>query len=132
MDALKKILTWPKHLKFPVWDILRAFLKHYQSESLFSGLEGGREIISQLSIGLELENSEAIYALILKTLSNILIQNANKNSMLKHASIVFQSLKVVSQKELNSSSYLSAFTSLLFNFSVTFIEKNVENEEILD
>lgn len=33
--------------------MLRAFLKHYQSEALFSGLEAGRDIIVQLSIGLE-------------------------------------------------------------------------------
>jgi hypothetical protein len=52
MDALKKILTWPKTLKFPVWDMLRAFLKHYQSEALFSGLDAGFEIIVQLAIGL--------------------------------------------------------------------------------
>lgn len=38
MDSLKKVLTWPKELKLPVWDMLRAFLKHYQSEALFSGL----------------------------------------------------------------------------------------------
>ena len=31
MDSLKKMLTWPKDLKFPAWDVLRAFLKHYQS-----------------------------------------------------------------------------------------------------
>lgn len=41
MDALKKLISWPKAIKFPVWDLLRAFLKHYQSESLFSGLDAG-------------------------------------------------------------------------------------------
>jgi hypothetical protein len=25
------LLAWPKDLKLPVWDILRAYLKHYQS-----------------------------------------------------------------------------------------------------
>jgi hypothetical protein len=52
MDTIKKLLTWPKNLKFPVWDLLRAFLKHYQSESLFSGLEAGSDIITHLAIGL--------------------------------------------------------------------------------
>ena len=55
MDAFKKVLSWPKEQKFPVWDMLRAFLKHYQSESLFSGLEAGGDIITSLSIGLECE-----------------------------------------------------------------------------
>jgi hypothetical protein len=49
---LKKLLKWPKHLKFPVWDLLRAFLKHYQSEALFSGLSAGHDVISQLCIAL--------------------------------------------------------------------------------
>jgi len=53
--------------------------------------------------------------------------------MLKHADIVFQALNVISKRaELKSGHYLSAFASLLFNFSVTFIEKYVENEEVLN
>jgi hypothetical protein len=31
IDSLKKLLKWRKDLKVPVWDLLRAFLKHYQS-----------------------------------------------------------------------------------------------------
>lgn len=73
--------------------MLRAFLKHYQSESLFSGLDAGGEIITQLAFGLEAEYSEAIYTLIFKTLSNALIQNTNKGGMLKNADIIFQSLR---------------------------------------
>jgi hypothetical protein len=53
---MKKLLKWPKALKFPVWDLLRVFLKHYQSETLFSGLEAGHNVISPLCIGLEIEN----------------------------------------------------------------------------
>lgn len=53
IDSLRKLLKWPKHLKIPVWDLLRAFLKHYQSETLFSGLQMGHDIISQLCLGLE-------------------------------------------------------------------------------
>ena len=54
IDSLKKLLRWRKDLKVPVWDLLRAFLKHYQSEALFSGLSAGHDVISQLCIGLEL------------------------------------------------------------------------------
>ena len=98
LDALKKALRWPKEIKLPVWDILRAYLKHYQSEALFSGLEAGRDIITQLAVGLESEFSEGIYALILKTLSNALIQNTNKSGMLKHAGIVFGNLTAISKR----------------------------------
>lgn len=52
IDSLRKLLRWKKQLKLPVWDLLRAFLKHYQSETLFSGLQAGHEVISQLCIGL--------------------------------------------------------------------------------
>lgn len=31
IDAMKKLLKWPKALRIPVWDLLRVFLKHYQS-----------------------------------------------------------------------------------------------------
>ena len=56
MDTIRKLLTWPKEFKLPTWDILRAFLAHYQSESLFSGLDAGIDIISQLAAGLERNN----------------------------------------------------------------------------
>ena len=57
MDTIKKMLEWPKELKFPVWDLLRAFLVHYQSEALFSGLDAGLNIINELAAELERENS---------------------------------------------------------------------------
>ncbi len=102
--------------------MLRAFLKHYQSEALFSGLEAGRDIITQLSIGLETEYPEAIYTLILKTLSNILIQNANKGGMLSHADIVFGSLSQISKRtNLQNANYLAAFAAFIYNFSVACI-----------
>jgi len=122
MDAIKKLITWPKQLKFPVWDLLRAFLKHYQSESLFSGLDAGGEIITALAIGLETEYSEAIYTLIFKTLSNVMIQNTNKNGIIKNFDIIFIALKAISKrKELKSANYLTAFAVFLFNVSITFL-----------
>lgn len=125
MDALKKTLSWPKDLKFPVWDMLRAFLKHYQSEALFSGLEAGGDIITQLAIGLETEYPEPIYALILKTLSNILIQNTNKGGMLRHADIVFGSMLNISKRNLTNSNFLASTASFLYNFSIACIEKKL-------
>jgi len=133
MDTLKKLLTWPKDLKFPVWDVLRAFLKHYQSEALFSGLEAGGDIITQLAIGLETEYPEAIYTLILKTLSNILIQNTNKGGMLRHADMVFSSLLVISKREnLQNANFLAAVAAFLYNFSIACVEKKLEKDENID
>jgi hypothetical protein len=48
LDAFKKILHWPEKFKLPVWDILRNYMKHYQSEALFSGLDRGMDIIGPL------------------------------------------------------------------------------------
>ena len=56
MDTIKKLLAWPKEFKFPVWDLLRAFLAHYQSETLFSGLDAGSDIIVGLCTSIEMEN----------------------------------------------------------------------------
>ena len=129
---MKKALRWPREIKLPVWDMLRAYLKHYQSETLFSGLEAGRDIITQLSVGLESEFSEGIYALLLKTLSNALIQNTNKGGMLKHAGIVFGSLTSISRRnELQNTNFLGAFASLLYNFSIACYEKSIDKEELL-
>lgn len=126
MDALKKILNWPREIKFPVWDMLRAFLKHYQSEALFSGLQAGGEIITSLAIGLESDFSEAIFTLILKTFCNALIQNSNKGGMLKNSEIIFISLKSISTKtQLTSANFLSAFSAFLYNYSIALIEKKL-------
>jgi len=54
---LKKLITWPKEMRVPVWDILRAYMCHYQSETFFSGLDAGIDIISQLAAGIEAEYS---------------------------------------------------------------------------
>lgn len=126
MDALKKILSWPREIKFPVWDMLRAFLKHYQSEALFSGLQAGGDIITSLAIGLESDFSEAIFTLIFKTFCNALIQNSNKGGMIKNSEIIFISLKAISQKtQLTSANFLSAFSAFLYNYSIALIEKNL-------
>jgi hypothetical protein len=126
MDALKKILNWPREIKFPVWDMLRAFLKHYQSEALFSGLQAGGEIITSLAIGLESDFSEAIFTLILKTFCNALIQNSNKGGMLKNSEIIFISLKSISTKtQLTSANFLAAFSAFLYNYSIALIEKKL-------
>lgn len=126
MDTIKKLLQWPYEFKFPVWDLLRAFLIHYQSESLFSGLDAGLDIISQLAAGLHKESSEGIYALIFKTLANVMIQNTNKNGVVKHARILFDSiLKFSERTELQSKGLLGAVAGFLFNFSVTVYEKSI-------
>jgi UDP-glucose 6-dehydrogenase len=73
-----------------------------------------------------LENKEPIYALILRTLSNILIHNTNKNAMLKHSDIVFMAINTVSKNSgLVNKNYLYAMAVFLYNFSVAILEKNL-------
>lgn len=73
-----------------------------------------------------MENTEPIYALVLKTLSNALIQNTNKGGMIKNSGILFASLTQISKREnLKNASFLSAFAGLLYNFSIALIEKNI-------
>lgn len=133
MDALKKILSWPREIKFPVWDMLRAFLKHYQSEALFSGLQAGGDIITSLAIGLQSDFSESILTLILKTFCNALIQNSNKGGMLKNSQIIFISLKAISSSKthLTSANFLATFSAFLYNYSIALIEKKLEREDLL-
>jgi hypothetical protein len=50
MDTIKKLLQWPVEYKLPVLDLLRAFLKHYQSEALFSGLDLGADTLGPLCL----------------------------------------------------------------------------------
>ena len=105
---------------------MRAFLVHYQSEALFSGLDAGLDIVNQLAAGLERENSEAIYALIFKTLTNMMIQNTNKNGIVKHADIIFSSVENFSKRsDLQNKGLLAAIAGFLFNFSVSVFEKNI-------
>jgi hypothetical protein len=58
----------------------------------------------------------------MKTLSNVLIQNANKGGILKHADIIFGALIQINKRaNLRNASYLSAYASFLFNFSIACI-----------
>lgn len=50
METIKKLLKWPIEVKLPVLDLFRAFLKHYQSEALFSGLDLGGDILGPLCL----------------------------------------------------------------------------------
>ena len=132
MDTIKKLLAWPKEFKFPVWDLLRAFLAHYQSETLFSGLDAGSDIIVGLCTSIEMENPQPIYALVFKTLSNLMIQNTNKNGIIKHYGLVFSSMFNFSQKkELKNKNLLGTIAGFIFNFSVAIYEKKVESEQVI-
>lgn len=85
MDALKRLLQWPIEFKLPVYDLLRAFLKHYQSEALFSGLDLGGDTLGPLCAACYDQNTpENLSGVILKIFTNMFIQNTNSNSMLTH------------------------------------------------
>ena len=61
-----------------------------------------------------------------------MIQNTNKNGIVKHADIIFSSVDNFSQKtELKNKGLLAAVASFLFNFSVSVFEKNIENKNVI-
>jgi hypothetical protein len=126
VDTIKKLLGWPYEYKLPVWDLLRAYLCHYQSESLFSGLDTGFAIISQLMGSLEMDNTEPFYGLVFRTLANVMVQNANKNGVIRYAETIFQTLEQFSKKgNLKNKGLLTAIAGFLFNFSATIYERNL-------
>ena len=61
-----------------------------------------------------------------------MIQNTNKNGIVKHADIVFSSVENFSARsELQNKGLLAAVASFLFNFSVSLFEKNIENKSVI-
>jgi hypothetical protein len=51
-----------------------------------------------------------------------MIQNINKNGILKHFDILFESLtKICQRSELKSAHFGSAFASFLYNYSISCI-----------
>ena len=65
-----------------------------------------------------------MYALIFETLANTMIQSTNKNGLLKHADMVFNSVENFSNKyQLKSKNLISVFAGFMFNYSVTINEK---------
>ena len=69
--------------------------------------------------------------MILRTLSNILIHNTNKNGMLKYYELVFGSIRSITKTSpgLSNKNFLYAISAFLYNYSIAIIEKNLEKEE---
>jgi hypothetical protein len=55
-----------------------------------------------------------------------MLQNTNKNGILKHADIIFSSVLNFSQKkELQNKNLLAAISGFIYNLSISFVEKKV-------
>lgn len=55
-----------------------------------------------------------------------MLQNTNKNGILKHADIIFSSVLNFSQKkELQNKNLLAAIAGFIYNLSISFVEKKV-------
>jgi hypothetical protein len=62
-----------------------------------------------------------------------LIQNSNKGGMIKNAEIIFQSLMEINKRsDLRSANFMAAYAAFLYNFSIAFVEKNLEKEDNLN
>lgn len=114
-----------------MWDILRNYLKHYQSEALFSGLDRGMDIIGPLCQALCNPNSEPFCGLILRTLSNCFIQNTSMNCMVSNAEVILQALNTVHERKFESKNYAASFSGLIMNYSSGFIQKPLNKEDVL-
>lgn len=61
-----------------------------------------------------------------------MIQNSNKGGMIQHVGIVFSSVFNFSKrKELKNKNLLGAIAGFLYNYSISFYEKKLENEKVI-
>ena len=121
LDFLRnKLLNWPTELKLSIFDLLRVYSLHAQSEVLFSGLNAGLDILTDICGVLQGKAgpNEALITLCLKVLTNLFTQVTNQNSMLKSCSIVFDSLFVVLKNYQGKPNILNALASLTLNYSI--------------
>ena len=115
-----KLLNWPLEYKISIFDLLRIYLLHSQSEVLFSGLNAGLDILTDISGVLQGKAgaNEPLIALCLRALTNMFIQVTNQNSMLKNSSIVLDSLVVVIPKYQTKANIMTACSNLLLNYAI--------------
>lgn len=115
-----KLLNWPLEYKLSIFDLLRVYMLHSQSEVLFSGLNAGLDILTDLCGALQgnAGGNESLIGLCLKVLSNMFIQVTNQNSMLKNCSIVFDTLFVVLQNYQNRPNIMNICGTLILNYAV--------------
>ena len=61
-----------------------------------------------------------------------MIQHSNKGGMIQHVGIVFSSVFNFSKrKELQNKNLLAAVAAFLYNYSISFYEKKLENEKVI-
>lgn len=146
IDLIQKLLKWPIDYMIPIYDLLRVFLLHSQSEVLFSGLGAGLPLLTDICQVLQGSSNEILITLCLKVLCNMFCHISNQNSMLKNCLVIFDSMKKLSAKEKINNNVLNALSSLIFNYSIALalnfaiedrnfedfvyiVEKRIEREE---
>ena len=115
-----KLLNWPWEFKVSIYDLLRVYLLHTQSEVLFSGLGAGIDILIDVCGVLQGKAgvNEPLIGLCLKILVNMFIQVSNQNSMLKNCSIVFDSLIVVLSKYQAKPNIMNVYSNVILNYAI--------------
>lgn len=69
--------------------------------------------------------------MILRVLTNTFIQNTSMNCMLSNADVILQTISASNQRRFEGKSYTTSLSGLILNYSVGFVEKPVENKEII-
>ena len=122
MDVVVKLLQWPSQQCLPVFDLLRVFLTHHQSERLFSGVDSGmNQVLKLSSILADDSNSEGMRTLIVKTLCNLCNFTQNKNSLFRFGETVMATLGMM-QIRCQSPAFRNALSALVFNYSLAYQE----------
>lgn len=121
LDFLRnKLMNWPLEYKLPIYDLLRIYLLHCQSEVLFSGLNAGLDTLTDICGILQGKagGNEPLIGLCLKLLTNMFIHVTNQNSMLKNCSIVFDSLFVLLPKYQDKPNIMNVCANLVLNYAI--------------
>lgn len=99
----------------PIYDLLKVFALHPQSEKMFSGVDSGIHIFIRIVQGLVSSTNPNIVNLILKLLCNLFENIASKGAVLRHYNLVFDGLNKIKNAEHKGTQNILSL--LLFNYS---------------
>lgn len=96
----QKFLKWPQEYLLPIYDLLRIFLLHPQSEFFFSGLSAGLSILTDICNVIHKNTSDVFTTLCLKLFCNMFGQITSQNSMLNNAVLIFDAMEKLCKEKM--------------------------------
>lgn len=89
-----KLLKWPPQYRLPAYDLLRILHLHHSSEKLYSGLDSGISLLTDLGVCLCQTIAQPVMSrLLLQTLCNLFRHGENTFAALRHTSIIADALR---------------------------------------